>query len=178
MANRQLQFVGSFVLALGLTGALGAGVAGAASNASHPNADPHEFKATLTVTGFVKKSETFTENLSVLPSCSVLATGHLPHQKGPREWSLPAGGSASFSLTWNISHGYVGPGTYTKLADFQGSVELDAVSQQFTPVSGSVVSVTVKPNGSGKATFKNLQNYYTQALGRDLVSGSETWTCS
>jgi len=178
MTKKVLRFVGPLALALSLTGGLGAGVAGAVSNSNHSNAHVHELKATLTVTGAVKKSETFTENLSVLPSCSVLATGRLPYQKGPREWSLPAGGSTSFSLTWNISKGYVGPGTYTKLADFQGSVELDAASQEFTPVSASVLSVTVKPNGSGKATFKNLQNYYTEALGLKRVSGSETWTCS
>jgi hypothetical protein len=130
---------------------------------------PHEFKATLTVSGATKQTETFTENLSVLPACSVLAkTG------AGGTWSLPAGGSTSFVLNWNVSKGFNGPGTYTDPADFEGSVELDANSEEFDPVPSSVLSVTVKPDGSGSATFQNLQDQYSQAA----VNGTETWTCS
>jgi len=133
----------------------------------------HEFKATLTVTGAVNKSEKFTENLSVLPKCSVLASGSLPYQKG-RNWSIPSGGSSSFNLNWNVSKDFKGPGTYTKPADYQGSVELTAPAGQFNPVASSVLTVKVNSDGSGKVTFKNLEDAYTNAM----VSGNETWTCS
>ncbi|MGO9301574.1 MAG: hypothetical protein ACLQEG_14740 [Acidimicrobiales bacterium] len=109
MTKKPLRFVG-LTLALGLMGTSGAGIAGAASNPNRSSAHVHEFKYTLTVSGAVKKSQTFTENLSVLPACSVLATGKLPYQKG-RTWSIPSGGSSSFNLNWNISKGYVGPDT-------------------------------------------------------------------
>jgi hypothetical protein len=168
--------MGTGIVALGMALALSPVVVASASQqrstALH-KASGHEFKATLTVTGAVKRTEKFTENLSVLPKCSVLATGSLPYQKG-RGWSLPAGGSSSFSLNWNVSKGFKGAGTYTNPKDFQDSVEFTAPAGQFDPVSSSVLSVTVKSNGSGKATFKNLQDGYTNAA----VSGNETWTCS
>jgi hypothetical protein len=36
------------------------------------------------------------------------------------------------------------------------------------------MSITVKADGSGSATFQNLQDEYTGAA----VNGTETWTCS
>jgi hypothetical protein len=175
MGGRRV-LLGNGILALGMTLALAPLTMASASQqkvTALQKASGHEFKATLTVTGAVKKTEKFTEDLSVLPKCSVLATGSLPYAKS-RSWSLPAGGSTSFSLNWNVSKGYKGPGTYTNPKDFQDSVELDASAGQFDPVSSSVLSVKVNANGSGKATFKNLQDAYTNAS----VSGTETWTCS
>lgn len=69
--------------------------------------------------------------------------------------------------------GHTGPGADTNQADFQDS-EWDAASGQFDPVSSSVLSVTVKPDGSGSATLQGLEDQYTN----DMVNSSETWTHS
>jgi hypothetical protein len=91
-------------------------------------------------------------------------------------WSIPQSNSQTFTLNWNITP-YNGPGTYTDATDFQNSVEVDGSYQgtddQFDQVSGTTLSITVNSNGSGSATFSNLQD------GDQLpVAGSETWTCS
>ncbi len=80
---------------------------------------------------------------------------------------------SDFKLNWNVSP-YKGPGTYADPSTYQGSVELDASNgDEYDPVTASVLSLTVKADGSGSATFKNLEDQYTNAA----VSGSETWTC-
>jgi len=129
----------------------------------------HEFTATLQVTGAVTQTLNFTQSLSVLPACSVLA------QSGfSGTWSIPQPNSTAFVLNWNVTP-YTGAGTYADASTYQGSVELDAnQGEEFDPVAASVMSVTVKADGSGSATFQNLQDEYTGAS----VSGSETWTCS
>lgn len=136
-------------------------------NPTNPPADQHEFQATLEITGAEQQSLTFTESLSVLPACSVLAvTG------AQGTWSVPQPSSQTFLLNWNITP-YKGPGTYTAKTAFQGSVEVDTPKDQFTPVPKSVLSITVKADGSGSATFQNLQDSTGAA-----IKGSETWTCS
>lgn len=133
----------------------------------------HAFTATLKVTGTVTQSATFTEDLSVLPACAVLAKSGMANQT----WSIPQPlTDQSFALNWNITP-YTGPGTYTDATAFQDSVDLDAPYQgtadEFDQVSGTTLSITVNSNGSGSATFSNLQD------GDQLpVAGSETWTCS
>jgi hypothetical protein len=128
----------------------------------------HEFVATLKVTGSVTQSVDFTETLSVLPACAVLAqTGF------GGKWSIPQPmTSRALALNWNITP-YGGPGTFTKRTSFGGSVELDTTTDQFTPVAASVLSITVNPDASGSATFSKLKD----GLGA-TVSGSETWTCN
>ena len=150
--------------------AAGGAVSSAASTAAASGS--HEFTATLKVTGTVTQSSTFTETLEFLPACSTLAsTG----ESGT--WSIPIDTSEdTFSLNWNITP-YTGPGTYTDPNSFQDSVEVDAPYQgttdEFDQVSGTSLSITVKSDGSGSASFSNLQD------GDQLpVSGSETWTCS
>jgi len=133
----------------------------------------HEFTATLKVTGAVTQSSTFTESLSILPACAALAKSGMANQT----WSIPQSlTNQNFSLNWNITP-YNGPGTYTDATDFQDSVEVAASYQgtddQFDQVSGTTLSITVNSNGSGSATFSNLQD------GDQLpATGSETWTCS
>ena len=88
-------------------------------------------------------------------------------------WYLPDTSDYTFLLTWDVLT-YTGPGTYTGAT--ANSVDLTAGGQQYvglTPTS-AVLSVTVNADGSGSATFSNLQSQATQAA----VSGSETWTCS
>lgn len=128
----------------------------------------HQFVATLKVTGSVNQSIDFTETLSVLPACSVLAkTGF------GGTWSIPQPStSRALVLNWNITP-YSGPGTFTKRAAFAGSVGFDTATDQFTPVAASVLSITVNPDGSGSATFSKLKD----GLG-GTVDGSETWACS
>jgi hypothetical protein len=114
----------------------------------------------------------FTESLEFLPSCSVLAQGG---EQGT--WSIPQPTSEqTFALNWNVTP-YTGPGTFTDPTLFQDSVWVYAPYQgstdQFNQISGSVLSITVKSDGSGSATFSNLQDGDGLAL-----SGSETWTCS
>jgi len=131
---------------------VGASIASASQNRVGSVQSPkssHEFSATLTTTGAVKKTEKFADSLLV-------------------------GGSSSFGLNWNVSKGFKGPGTYTNPKGFQDSVELTAPAGQFDPLGSSVLSVKVDANGSGEATFKNLEDAYSNAF----VSGTEKWTCS
>ncbi|MFI5461516.1 MAG: hypothetical protein ACHRXM_39490 [Isosphaerales bacterium] len=148
------------------------GGAGSSNAALGPTSGPvsgggHEFVATLKVTGSITQSVDFTETLSVLPACSILAqTGFTG------TWSIPEPSiSRALVLNWNVTP-YSGPGTFTKRAVFAGSVELDTATDQFTPVAASVLSITVNPDGSGSATFSKLKD----GLGAS-VNGSETWTC-
>jgi hypothetical protein len=127
----------------------------------------HEFDATLQVTGAVTQSLNFSQALTDLPACSALA------QSGFQgTWSIPQPNSTTFSLTWNVTP-YMGPGTYTDASTYEGSVELDANGVEFDALPESVMAVTVNADGSGSATFQNLQDEYTG----NSVDGSETWVC-
>ena len=88
-------------------------------------------------------------------------------------WYLPNNSDSSFLMTWDVLT-YTGPGTY--MGSAANSANLAAAGEQFvalTPTS-STLSVTVNADGSGSATFSNLQDQATKAA----VSGTETWTCS
>jgi hypothetical protein len=140
--------------------------------ASTASGGAHEFKGTLTVTGTVSQSTTFTQSLTYLPSCADLAKDGMSGQT----WSIPQPSSQTFYLNWNVSP-YTGPGTFTDPTLFEDSVEVDAPYQgttdEFDQVDGTTLSITVNSDGSGSATFQNLQD------GDQLpVSGTETWTCS
>jgi hypothetical protein len=129
----------------------------------------HQFTATLTVTGAVKFTLTFTQPLSVLPVCSEIAkigfTG--------KTWSIPQPNTQDSKLNWNVQP-YNGPGTYSDTKTFGNSVQLTGPKgDEYDQVDSSVGSVTVNADGSGSATFQNLQDSLSKA-----VSGSETWTCS
>lgn len=149
--------------------------AGSTSQAANPTTVPvadgtHEFTATLTVTGAVAKTVNFTQGLPYLPPCATLAkTGFTG-----ATWSIPQGNSAAEMLNWNVSP-YNGPGTYSDVSTYENSVELtdQASGTEYDPVDASVMSITVNADGSGSATFKNLQDTDGNA-----VNGSETWTCS
>jgi hypothetical protein len=143
-----------------------------AATATPASSGSHEFKGTLTVTGTVSQSLNFTQDLSVLPSCSDLAATGMAGQT----WSIPQPSSQAFSLNWNITP-YSGPGTFTDPSLFQDSVDLNVPYQgsddQFDQVDGTTLSITVSSDGSGSATFQNLQD------GDQLPeNGTETWTCS
>jgi len=145
------------------------------SQAANPTTAPaaggtHEFTATLTVTGAVTKTVNFTQGLPNLPPCATLAkTGF-----SGATWSIPQANSAAEMLNWNVDP-YNGPGTYSDVSTYHNSVALtdQASGTEYDPVDASVMSVIVKADGSGSATFKNLQDSDGNA-----VSGSETWTCS
>jgi len=148
--------------------------AGAASEAANATTAPvsggsHQFAATLTVTGAVKFTLTFTQSLSVLPACSSLAqTGFTD-----KTWSIPQPNTQDSKLNWNVQP-YTGPGTYSDVTTFGNSVELTGPKgTEYDQVDASVLSLTVNADGSGSATFKNLQDGDGKA-----VNGSETWTCS
>ena len=134
----------------------------------------HEFTATLSVTGAVTKSASFTEGIAGRPACAAFAQAGIPGTgANPKVWYLPNNPDYTFLMTWDVLT-YTGPGTYTGSA--ANSANLAAGGQQFvalTPTS-STLSVTVNADGSGSATFSNLQNQATKAA----VSGTETWTCS
>jgi hypothetical protein len=147
---------------------------GAASQAANPTTGPvsggsHQFTATLTVTGAVKFTLSFTQSLSVLPACSALAkTGF-----SSNTWSIPQPNTQDSKLNWNVQP-YTGPGTYSDTSTFGNSVELTGPKgDEYDQVDSSVGSVTVNADGSGSATFKDLEDSDAKA-----VSGSETWTCS
>ena len=147
---------------------------GSTSQAANPTTAPvsggsHQFVATLTVTGAVKFTLTFTDSLSVLPACSALAkTGF-----SSNTWSIPQPNTQDSKLNWNVQP-YTGSGTYSDPATFGNSVELTGPKgDEYDQVDSSVGSVTVNADGSGSATFQNLQDSNEKA-----VSGSETWTCS
>jgi len=148
--------------------------AGAASQAANPTSSQvaggsHQFAATLTVTGAVKFTLTFTQSLSVLPACSEIAkTGFTG-----KTWSIPQPNTQDSKLNWNVEP-YTGPGAYSDTKTFGNSVELTGPKgDQYDQVDSSSGSVTVNADGSGSATFQNLQDSLSKA-----VSGSETWTCS
>jgi hypothetical protein len=149
-----------------IANAVSSALSGAASSGTH------EFSASLSITGTVSKSTTFTETLEFLPACASLAkTGF------SGVWSLPVPASANATyLNANVET-YTGPGTYSNQSVFQDSVTLYAPYQgtidEFNQVSGSNVSVTVNSDGSGKATFTMLQD--NDQLNEN---GTETWTCS
>ena len=134
----------------------------------------HEFTATLSVTGAVTKSASFTQGIAGRPACAAFAQAGIPGAgTNPKLWYLPNNPDSTFLMTWDVLT-YTGPGTYT--GSSANSVNLSAGGQQFvalTPTS-STLSVTVNADGSGSATFSNLQNQATSAA----VSGTETWTCS
>ena len=147
---------------------------GSTSQAANPTTAPvsggsHQFTATLTVTGAVKFTATFTQPLSVLPACSALAkTGF-----SSNTWSIPQPNTQDSKLNWNVQP-YTGPGTYSDPKTFGNSVELTGPKgDEYDQVDSSVGSITVNADGSGSATFKNLQDSDEKA-----VSGIETWTCS
>ena len=129
----------------------------------------HEFVAKLSVTGAFTQSLDFTEPLTDLPPCSTLAkTGFTG-----ATWSVPQPNSEDFYLQWNVTP-YTGPGTYTDVSTFQDSVEIIGnQGVEYDPVDSSVLSLTIKADGSGSATFKTL----TDAYSGDTVNGTETWTC-
>jgi len=145
------------------------------SQAASPTSAPaagggtHQFKATLTVTGAVKKTVDFTQPLTALPPCATLAqTGF------SGTWSIPQPNSSDFKLNWNVD-GYKGPGTYADASAYDNSVEFDGASgEEFDQVDASVLSVTINADGSGTATFQKLQD---QMMDKS-VNGTETWTCS
>jgi hypothetical protein len=148
--------------------------AGSTGQAANPTTGPvsggsHQFAATLKVTGAVKFTLSFTDSLSVLPACSALAkTGF-----SSNTWSIPQPNTQDSKLNWNVQP-YAGPGTYSDRNAFGNSVELTGPKgTEYDQVDSSVLSVTVNADGSGSATFKNLQDSDAKA-----VSGSETWTCS
>ena len=133
----------------------------------------HAFAATLSVTGAVPKSASFTESIAGRPACAAFAQAGIAAGIHPKVWYLPNNSDSSFLMTWDVLT-YTGPGTYTDPSTL--SVSLSAAGDQFvalTPTS-STLSVTVNADGSGSATFSNLQDQATKAA----VSGSETWTCS
>jgi hypothetical protein len=146
--------------------------AGSSSQVSSPTSGAvsggtHEFNATLQVSGAVTQSLNFSQPLTDLPACSTLA------QSGFQGiWSIPEPNSETFYLNWNVTP-YTGPGTYADASTYEGSVELDANGVEFDALPASVLSVTVKADGSGSATFQNLQDEYTGSS----VDGSETWVC-
>jgi len=130
----------------------------------------HEFSATLTVSGALTKTVNFTQGLANLPPCATLAkTGF-----AGATWSIPLPNSAAETLNWNVTP-YNGPGTYSDASTYENSVELtdQASGTEYDPVDASVMSVIVKVDGSGSATFQNLEDTDGNA-----VNGSETWTCS
>jgi hypothetical protein len=134
----------------------------------------HEFTATLSVTGTVTKSASFNQSIAGRPACAAFAQAGIPGTAANSKlWYLPNNPDYTFLMTWDVMT-YTGPGTYT--GSSANSVNLGAGGQQFvalTPTS-STLSVTVNADGSGSATFSNLQNQGTKAA----VSGTETWTCS
>ena len=149
-------------------------MAGSASQAANATTGPvsggsHQFTATLTVTGAVKFTLTFTQPLSALPACSEIAkTGFTGNT-----WSIPQPNTQDSKLNWNVQP-YTGPGAYSDSKTFENSVELTGPKgDQYDQVDSSAGSVTVNADGSGSATFQNLQDSLSNA-----VSGSETWTCS
>jgi hypothetical protein len=165
-ARRSLLGTGGALLLMGC-----AGCGGSASVASVPTSATHQFTATLTVTGALTKSADFTMDLTGMPSCATLA------QVGYAGTALiPVPATGTLELIWTMNH-YPGPGTYTDPSLFAGSVLLDAPygagTDQFAEVTGSVLSLTVNADGSGSATFQNLQDAQSVS-----VSGTETWTCS
>jgi hypothetical protein len=148
--------------------------AGSASQAANPTTAPvsggsHQFAATLTVSGAVKFTLSFTQPLSVLPACSEIAkTGFTD-----KTWSIPQPNTQDSKLNWNVQP-YTGPGTYSDPTTFGNSIELTGPKgDEYDQVDSSVGSVTVNADGSGSATFQNLRDSDEKA-----VSGSETWTCS
>lgn len=148
--------------------------ASSASQAANPTSaqvagGSHQFAATLTVTGAVKFTLPFTQPLSVLPACSEIAQTGFTGET----WSIPQPNTQDSKLNWNVQP-YTGPGTYSDPATFGNSVELTGPKgTEYDQVDSSVLSVTVNADGSGTATFKNLQD-----SDEKVVSGSETWTCS
>jgi hypothetical protein len=134
----------------------------------------HQFSATLSVTGAVTKSASFTEGIAGRPACAAFAQAGIPGTgANPKVWYLPNNPDSTFLMTWDVLT-YTGPGTYT--GSSANSVNLGAGGQQFVALTAtsSTLSVTVNADGSGSATFSNLQNQATKVA----VSGSETWTCS
>ncbi len=106
---------------------------------------------------------------------------------GPGLWQLPSYGGSNQNPQAEINamiQSYKGPGTYT---GSQYVVDVSAMSTAPTnglpnsalpdtnwlPSSSSVLSITVNADGSGSASFTNLQT-----SGQAPVRASETWTCT
>lgn len=159
----------------GLNQAGATNAAGSTRQASNPTTaavagGAHQFTATLKVTGAVTKTVNLTQGLANLPSCAILAkTGF-----SGATWSIPQANSSAETLNWNVSP-YNGPGTYADASTYENSVELtdQASGTEYDQVDSSAMSIIVKADGSGSATFQNLQDSDGNA-----VNGSETWTCN
>lgn len=157
----------------GATSPAGLSGAGAGDTTGAVSGGTHQFLGTLSVTGAVTQSASFTQNISGRPACAAFAQSGINAGTHPSVWYLPDNSGSSFLLTWDVLT-YAGPGTYTDESTF--TVSLAAGGLEFVPLTAtsSTLSVTVKADGSGSATFANLQDQVTKAA----VSGSETWTCS
>lgn len=165
-----------------------AGGIGGGSDSDEFSGEP-TIQATFDITGSVTLKETIT---NILPArkdgtkaatCEEYAKGYSP-SSGRLVLDLPNFVAAdeidghSFVLDGRVSH-YTGPGTY-QTADLSGTgnpIGFSIDGHALVAKETSVVTVTVKADGSGSFVFDELTETSTGITNPQSITGSLTWTC-
>ena len=130
--------------------------------------------ATLTLTGQVSGTATFTQRNTDVASCSAYAAS-TDKLMLPRDDGAKLGNGQKVELDDGPEH-YHGPATYAAVDLDQASATLTIgdTDESYQPAAkDSTRSLTVKPDGSGSYTFGNWHDPDDH-----VESGSLTWTCS
>ena len=126
----------------------------------------------MVFSGPVNLSQDFTDSGATATSCTVAAGGKGDENSGT--WSVPLNqtGVDPPTMVGLITH-YTGPGTYSA-SDMTSETAATDLSYSFVPTSSSVIAVTVNADGSGSASYTNLQD--SSNPGNE--NANMTWTCS
>lgn len=138
-----------------------------------------QLHVTLTVSGAVSGTATYTTSASNGAGCSQYAQG----TTNPAQFDIPEGDNKTtidgqvFQIGVVADSGWLGPGSYPNLTfsdpeDMTIIVDQSSSSEPFQPTPGATQSLTVNTNGSGTFTFTNWQD-----AGQRSESGTEGWTC-
>jgi hypothetical protein len=138
-----------------------------------------QLHVTLTVSGAVSGSATYTTSASNGSSCSQYAQG----TTNPSQFDIPEGDNKTtidgtvFQIGVVADTGWHGPGSYPNLTFSDPDtmtviVDQSSSNEPFQPTPGATQSLTVSTSGSGTFTFSNWQD-----AGQRSESGTESWTC-
>ena len=138
-----------------------------------------QLHVTLTVSGAVSGTATYTTSASNGSSCSQYAQG----TTDPTQFDIPEGDNKAtidgqvLQIGVVADTGWHGPGGYPNLTfsdpeDMTVIVDQSSSNEPFQPTPGATQSLTVSTKGSGTFTFTNWQD-----AGQRSESGTESWTC-
>jgi hypothetical protein len=138
-----------------------------------------QLHVTLTVSGAVSGTATYTTSASNGSSCTQYAQG----TTNPTQFDIPEGDNKTtidgqvFQIGVVADTGWHGPGSYPNLTfsdpeDMTVIVDQSSSNEPFQPTPGATQSLTVNTNGSGSFTFTNWQD-----AGQRSETGTESRTC-